>query len=100
MNPAMAYFWRASKFLYKHKMTMMTSVLLIAGYQFHQYYLNQHQISEKVNDSAIWHVKDLLTRGPVNRVWCQYWVRNFKNDQVIDSLLYLLLTDIKTEGFK
>ena len=53
-----------------------------------------------MNASADWHLADLFKRGPVFKVWCQYWVKTFKNPIMIDSLLHLLLTDIKTPGFK
>lgn len=45
-------------------------------------------------------MKDLFTCGPVFKCWAQWWVSVLQKDQIIDSLLWLLLTVIKTQSFK
>lgn len=43
--------------------------------------------------------KDLFTEGPVNNVWAMWWVEVFQIQKVLDALLYLLLTVLKTDIF-
>lgn len=80
------------------KIGVFSSLALIGGYCVQKQSANY--TSEKLSASTDWHLQDLFKRGPVFKVWCQYWVNTFKNPIMIDALLHLLLTDIKTPAFK
>ena len=77
---------------------MLSSLLLVGGYCAQQ--KSKDFTHEKLDASLHWHIQDLFKRGPVFKAWCQYWANTFKNPIMIDALLHLLLTDIKTPGFK
>ena len=103
ITPAFMQLNRGSKFVRNHKLLMLC-LSAVAGGTYYRSALQQDKslqsvITNKANASAKWHFKDVFTRGPVNYVWAMWWVRVFKTDSMIDSLLWLLLTDIKKQCF-
>ena len=63
------------------------------------YRLNEDKISAAVKSNVSWYNRDLFTNGPVQHVWGQFWYRVFQKKQILDALLYLLITDIHEKNF-